>query len=1005
MNDRWQKIDELFNEAVELPASERAAFLARACGSDEGLRIEVESLLSEDDEAAERQTRLPGEELAETRSTALVERGQQLGGYTILSLLGEGGMGQVWLAQDIKLGRRVALKILPAQFTRDSLRLRRFRHEARAIVSLNHPNIITIYEIGHTDDLHYIVTEFIEGQTLRKLLKARELGVVEALGIACQIGDALASAHGARIIHRDIKPENVMVRPDGYVKVLDFGLAKQTRKATLGEAFDAVSTISAVNTDPGAVMGTVRYMSPEQARGLEVDARSDIFSLGVVLYEMLTGRMPFTGQTNSDVLAAILSSEPPPLARFLPNAPRELQWMLNKALRKDRDARYQTVREMLADLRELRQDLDARDRLARTTGSNDPYQNSDEFQPTISLPPERSERSERSSKAPKTDETVGKPTETGQSRRTGASPTVRNTGGTGRIAALGAALAVVVALGFGGYRWLATRRAPTFSVENIRLMKLTTGVTADASSISPDGKYLAYVTYEGGTVIWVRQVATGSTVKIAGPLDVAMWGLTFSPDGNYLYYVCEPRDIPVGGILYQVPSLGGTPREVTRKIDGPVTFSPDGNRMVFRRYNVTPGVQAILTSRIDGSDEKTVATESMAKRLFRTIQWLPDDRGLLMVNRETEGEKQYFSVTTLPFGGGGEQTLVPRQSAVIVSAWTPDGTALFLNARDPQNNQLQLWYRPTPDAEFRRITNDLNEYFGLSVTADGSSLATMQWDKMANLFVFNLDGPSRELRQVIQGAAWYECGEWGTSGDLLYTVVAGGKAAIWSASPDGARRTPLTETGRNFYPALSPDGKTIAFTSNRSGRDEIWVMNADGNAPRQVTNNGGTGPRWSPDGASIIYSHYRGGGWGVWRVPVAGGSPQSLTDDTIDASSPSISPDGKLLAYEVNEKGKPSRLIIRPIAGGAPTMEFQMKEGIANVPNWTPDGQNLIYCDTQRVWRQPLRPNAPAEMLLEIKTEKIYWAALSRDGKKVVVTKGNPISDIILLTNRPASVR
>src|SRR5215208_839864 len=287
--------------------------------------------------------------------------------YRILEKLGAGGMGVVYLAEDMKLGRKVAIKILSEEFTTNKDRLHRFEQEASAASNLNHPNILTIHEVGTDEGRHYIATEFIDGVTLRRKMAAAQLETPEILDIAVQIGSALEEAHAAGIVHRDIKPDNVMVRRNGYVKVLDFGLAKLTETVDRSPSDAEASTRVLVQTDAGVVMGTSHYMSPEQARGKPVDARSDIWSLGVVIYEMVAGRTPFDGETSTDVIVAITQREPPPLARFAPNVPAELDWIVMKALRKDRDERYQTVKELLTDLRRLRQRLDFETELERSS--------------------------------------------------------------------------------------------------------------------------------------------------------------------------------------------------------------------------------------------------------------------------------------------------------------------------------------------------------------------------------------------------------------------------------------------------------------------------------------------------------------------------------------------------------------------------------------------------------------------------------------------------------------
>ena len=370
--ERYQQIDQLADAALELGVEERAAFLDQACAGNEELRGQVERLLSahehEDSFLSAPALEVIAQGMAAAQAQSLI--GRQLGHYQILSLLGAGGMGEVYMAEDTILGRKVALKLLPAEFTRDQDRLRRFKQEARAASSLNHPNIITIYEIGETDGIHFIATEFIDGQTLRQHSAQGPLELFAALDIGIQTAAALGAAHEAGIAHRDIKPENLMLRPDGYLKVLDFGSSKLTEPRAPGGSLKT-SAMTGVRTAPGIVMGTIDYMSPEQARGLEVDVRSDIFTLGVVLYEMLTGAKPFTGATTADVIAAILDKEPAPLSRPAHEAPKELERILSRALRKDREDRYQAVQDLLLDLKGLKQELELEAQLARVRRSSE----------------------------------------------------------------------------------------------------------------------------------------------------------------------------------------------------------------------------------------------------------------------------------------------------------------------------------------------------------------------------------------------------------------------------------------------------------------------------------------------------------------------------------------------------------------------------------------------------------------------------------------------------------
>ena len=367
--ESMQQLEDLFHEALELKLPERADFIARLRNSNPDLGAAVDSLIAAH-ESPDNLVDAPAVEAAAEMivdPTPALTAGQVVGHYQIIKPLGRGGMGEVYLAKDTKLGRQVALKLLPTEFTNHKERLRRFIQEAKTASSLNHPNIITIHEIGQTEDSHFIATEFIDGHTLKRRLARAPLALPEILEVAIQTANALQAAHAAGIIHRDIKPDNIMLRPDGYVKVLDFGLAKLTEEVRPSSLRAADSEINTMHkTVPGTVMGTIRYMSPEQARGQVLDQRTDIFSLGVVLYEMAAGRIPFAGATSMDTLVAILEREPAPLEEFVPYTPLEFQRIVSKALRKDREERYQTIKDLLIDLKSFKEELAFAQKLERS---------------------------------------------------------------------------------------------------------------------------------------------------------------------------------------------------------------------------------------------------------------------------------------------------------------------------------------------------------------------------------------------------------------------------------------------------------------------------------------------------------------------------------------------------------------------------------------------------------------------------------------------------------------
>ncbi|MEO7675002.1 MAG: protein kinase, partial [Pyrinomonadaceae bacterium] len=382
----WQKVRDIFDLALRRKPEERQKFVNLACADDKTLLAEVESLLS---------SLYSADSFMETPAVAKVaneieieteklESGKSFGHYEIIEQIGEGGMGVVYLAKDTRLDRKTAIKVLPGNVAQDEERMRRFVREAKSASALNHPNILTIYEIGETDNTHFIATEYIEGETLRERLKGSSVNLKSALDIATQVASALDAAHRTGIVHRDIKPENVMVRPDGVVKILDFGIAKLTEKQSDVDLDPEALTAINAQTRPGMIIGTAAYMSPEQAQGKIVDARSDIFSFGVVLYEMLAGKPPFEGVNAIETIGSILNKEPVPLSRQTPEVPHEIERIINKALRKDREERYQTVKDLLIDLKDVKQDLDLKRKLERTAAPDREEAKTQVFDPTTS---------------------------------------------------------------------------------------------------------------------------------------------------------------------------------------------------------------------------------------------------------------------------------------------------------------------------------------------------------------------------------------------------------------------------------------------------------------------------------------------------------------------------------------------------------------------------------------------------------------------------------------------
>jgi serine/threonine protein kinase len=740
--------------------------------------------------------------------------GKNFGHYFVRSTLGAGGMGEVYLAEDIRLKRQVALKILPDALSGDRECLLRFEREASAASALNHPNILTVYEIGEVSGVHYISTEFIDGKTLReKLARSGQLNLNEKLNIALQIAEALVAAHSAGIVHRDIKPENIMFRHDGYIKVLDFGLAKLTtcKQAVVIES--EAKTLSKHDTAEGALMGTVAYMSPEQVRGKTVDARSDVWSLGIVMYEMFSGRVPFTGDSMNDIIASILKNEPAALSKSTPNCPAELRRIVTKTLQKNREERYQVVKDLALDLKTLKNELELSSKLEFIS------EQVPADKPGINL---------------------------------AAIANMRRFSLFHELIIL-----FLTALTISGIWWFFLRgdkiseppAAATLKTTEIIGWSSSPAESYSVGSFSPDGKMIAFASTKTGTKnIWVKQTASGEAVQITKDEfsnDNPIW----SPNGDEIAFFSR-RGNQTG--IWRIPSLGGTPTLLKTVQDGNTLLKLWSKKDVIY-YESKRNLYGININ----SKQTTQLTDFSAVNIVdNTINVSPDEERIAYI--ANEGEQHSVRVSSVSNGSAREIFNSPLEIASPV--WHPDNKRILFSLNIEGVYQIFAADANGGSAPVQ-ITNGSNNCFVLDVSTDGTKILYGSSKEDSDIWGINVAKLEEfPFASDTSSELWADVSPDGKT--VAYQVVKNltqgelSDSAILTKTI-GSKEQPFQVAANGYLPVWSPDGKQLAFLRLENGKDGIWTINATGGQEKRLT----TGVVILPDYTILPYNRLQTSSW------------------------------------------------------------------------------------------------------------------------------------------------
>jgi eukaryotic-like serine/threonine-protein kinase len=880
--------------------------------------------------------------------------GKKISHYRVLQLLGGGGMGVVYQAEDLKLGRQVAMKFVPGELASDPAAFARMQREARAASALDHPNICTIYELDEHQGQPFIVMQLLEGITLRAWIENSASESMHArlnslLNLAMQIADGLTAAHQEGIIHRDIKPANIFITSRGEAKILDFGVAKFLELPELvpepvQPLRETGVAANPASTRTGASMGTPYYLSPEQIRGEKLDARSDLFSLGLVLYEMATGHRAFAGDTAAAIRQAVLEQPVVPVRQLAPELPLELHRIITKALEKDRERRYQSGKELKTDLDRLRQES----------------------------------------------RQVAQPSPRLSSRR----------------AVLLGALAVVAVGAILSLNLRPTKSVP-FAIT--KTTRLTGDGQAFKASISPDGRYVAHTSLAAGQEsLRVRRATTLNDIEIVPPQAVRYLGITFSPDSENIYYVVRTEG-PEPPSLYRVAVMGGSSEKLKVRLDSPVTISPNGRKFAFVRESSTEST--LIVADLEAGGEQTL----ISRRLPRVLDypaWSPDGKIIACTDTDSALVSTKGSDTRIVEVHVADRTQKNLSAHawgyVRQLAWLGNGRGLVMSARGQEESGIfHIWYVSYPDGIERRVTGGLNGQTGVSVSADSRQIVTVEESSFSSSIWRIPATRSQDSALVVSGFSGWSAPVWTRADRIAFEEELDGRRSIWTIDTNGANRKQLTLTGNNYDHTVSRNGQRVAWISDRNGSPAIWTMDMDGgNLGMVVKASGESFPQLSPDGKWIAFTAIGSERWTtLWRVASEGGQPIELNSKLWQR--PVISPDGKWIAgfyadHQLSTQKFPESIAIIRIDGGQPRklLPIPLSVSLAAGIRWSPDGRQLTYVNRGKggddIWSFRLNDESLHQItnFHGIALISFDW---SPDGKQLAFSRGVQTRDVVLI--------